>query len=113
MFYQQQGGRQHHQPQSAGYQDFLGTQPHLFSQTKEPLDADAWIRTIKFKFSLIAVACFEANKAWFAAQQLRGAALQWWDNHVAMLLADHVISWTEFKAAFRAQHIPEVPWTGS
>jgi len=68
---QQRGGRHDHQPQSATYTDFLGTQPPLFNRTEEPLDADAWIRTIESKFSLLTVPCSEANKAHFAAQQLR------------------------------------------
>ena len=107
MFYQQQGGRHGHQPQSAGYQDFLGTQPPLFNKTEEPLDADAWIRTIVSKFSLLVAACSEANKAHFAAQQLRGAARLWWDNYTATLPANHEVTWEEFKTAFRAHHIPE------
>src|SRR5579859_1551161 len=65
---QQQGGRHHHQPQTARYQDFLGTQPPLFSQTEDPLDADAWARTIESKFSLLTVPCSEVNKARFTAQ---------------------------------------------
>ena len=35
---QQRGGRDE---QPAGYQEFFGTQPPLFSRTDEPLDADA------------------------------------------------------------------------
>jgi hypothetical protein len=51
--------------------------------------------------------CSEANKARFAAQQLRGTARIWWDNYFAMLSADHVVTWDEFKNAFRAHHILE------
>ena len=65
---QQRGGRNDHQPQSVTYPDFFGTQPPLFNRTKEPLDADAWIKTIEFKFDLLIVPCSEANKARFAAQ---------------------------------------------
>src|SRR6185437_11026074 len=64
---QQRGG---HDEQPAGYQEFFGTQPPLFSRTDEPLDADAWLRTIESKFSLLAVPCADANKAQFAAQLL-------------------------------------------
>jgi len=46
------------------------------------------------------------DKASFAAQQLRGPALTWWDNHVAMFPAGTWFSWNEFKEAFRAHHIP-------
>jgi hypothetical protein len=85
----------------------LGTQPPLFNKTEEPLDADAWIRTIESKFALLVAPCSDANKARFAAQQLRGSAHLWWDHYNAMLPADHVVTWDEFKTAFRAHHIPE------
>jgi len=81
-------------------------QPPLFTKADEPLDADAWIRTIESKFSLLTVPCFEANKTRYAAQQLRGSAHMWWDHYHRMLLADHVVNWDEFKNAFRAHHIP-------
>jgi hypothetical protein len=38
------------EPLSATYQDFLSTQPPLFHKADEPLDADAWLRTIESKF---------------------------------------------------------------
>jgi len=65
---QQRGGHNDHQPQAASYSDFLGTQPPLFNKTEEPLDADAWLRTIESKFSLLVVPCSDANKARYAAQ---------------------------------------------
>ena len=65
---QQRGGHNVHQPQAAGYMEFFATQPPLFNKTEEPLDADAWIRTIESKFSLLLVPCSEQNKARFAAQ---------------------------------------------
>ena len=45
---QQNPPRQQHggcDAQPAGYQEFFGTQPPLFSRTDEPLDADARLRT--------------------------------------------------------------------
>src|SRR6185295_18278273 len=66
---QQHGGRE---AQPTGYQEFFGTQPPLFSRTEEPLDANAWLRTIDSKFALLVVPCVDTNKAHFAAQQLRG-----------------------------------------
>jgi hypothetical protein len=76
---------------SAGYQDFLSTQPSLFYKTDEPLDADAWLRTIESKFVLLSAPCSDANKALFAAQQLRGTARIWWDHYYAMQPAGHVV----------------------
>jgi hypothetical protein len=72
----------------------------------EPLDANAWICTIKSKFSLLSVPCAEANKTRYATHQLRGSTRMWWDHYHGMLPADHVVNWNEFKDAFRAHHIP-------
>jgi hypothetical protein len=105
QFHSPQHGRDDHP--SAGYQDFFSTQPSLFHKTEEPLDADAWLRTIESKFALLSVPCSEANKTLFAAQQLRGNARIWWDNYYAMQPDGHVVTWEEFKAAFRAHHILE------
>ena len=103
----QQRGHEDHIPQAAGYHEFFGTQPPLFHKTDEPLDADAWLRTIESKFALLSLPCSKANKTLFAAQQLRVAARIWWDNYRATLPADHVVLWDEFRTAFRAHHIPE------
>jgi hypothetical protein len=70
--------------------------PPLFSKVEEPLDADAWLRTIESKFALLMIPWADSSKAHFAAQQLRGAARIWWDNYCAMQANGHVISWEEF-----------------
>ena len=92
-FQQQRDGHNVHQPQAASYLDFLGTQPPVFNMTEEPLDADAWIRTIESKFSLLVVPCSDANKALFAAQQLRSIARLCWDHYNALLPDDHIVTW--------------------
>jgi lipase chaperone LimK len=66
------GGRDDPHPKMANYQDFLSTQPPLFHKADEPLDADAWLRTIEYKFALLSAPCSDENKALFAAEQLRG-----------------------------------------
>jgi hypothetical protein len=100
-----QRGREEHP--LVGYQDFFSMQPPLFHKTEEPLDADAWLRTIESKFALLSIPCSKANKTLFAAQQLRGTARIWWDNYYTMQPDGHVVTWEEFKAAFRAHHIPK------
>jgi hypothetical protein len=92
---------------TASYQDFLGTQPPLFHKADEPLDADAWLRTIEPKFALLSAPCSDENKALFAAQQLRGTARIWWDQYHALQPAGHDVTWDEFRTAFRAHHILE------
>jgi hypothetical protein len=68
QMYQSQGERQHQQHQTASYQDFLSTQPPLFTPTNDPLDADTWIRVMEPKFALLELSCSETNKAQFAVQ---------------------------------------------
>jgi hypothetical protein len=105
QFHHPSRGRDEHP--SVGYQDFLSTQPSLFHKTDEPLDADAWLRTIESKFALLSAPCSDANKALFAAQQLRSTARIWLDQYYTMQPAGHVVTWDEFWTAFRAHHIPE------
>ena len=54
----------------------------MFHKADEPLEVDSWFRTIESKFTLHPYN--DGDKAGFAAQQLRGPARTWWDNHMAM-----------------------------
>ena len=47
-------------PAETDYVGFLATQPPLFHNANDPLEADAWIRTIEDKFSILD--CSEVNK---------------------------------------------------
>jgi hypothetical protein len=84
----------------------LSTQPLMFTKAEDPLDADVWLRVVESKFPLLTEACPNAAKTRFATQQLCGPARTWWDHFHAMLPADHVVTWEEFKTAFRGHHIP-------
>ena len=46
------GGGDHHQRPlaAATYQEFLSTQPPLFTWAEDPLDADVWLRVVESKF---------------------------------------------------------------
>jgi hypothetical protein len=56
---------------------------------------------------VLSAPCSEANKALFAAQQLRGTARIWLDHYYAMQTEGHVVTWEEFRTAFRTHHIRE------
>jgi hypothetical protein len=101
------GGGDHHQrpPAATTYQEFLSTQPSLFTRAEDPLDADVWLRVVESKFPLLNGVCSDVTKVRFT-QQLRGPAWIWWDHFLAMQPVDHVVEWREFKAAFRGHHIP-------
>ena len=58
-------GRRNNGNDESTYVDFTNTQPHVFSKTEEPLEADDWLRTIEQKFELIH--CTEIQKPRFVA----------------------------------------------
>jgi hypothetical protein len=88
------------------YQEFLSTQPPLFTRAEDPLDTDIWLWVVESKFPQLTGACPDAVEASFAAQQLRGPARTWWDHFLAMQLVGHIVTREEFKTAFRGHHIP-------
>jgi hypothetical protein len=63
------------------YNDFAATHLSLFTEAREPLEADHWLHAIESKFGLLH--CTEVLKALFATQQLRGDASVWCDNYTA------------------------------
>jgi hypothetical protein len=89
------------------YSQFIGMKPPTFTKVEESLDADAWVRAIEAKFSAFVLPCSEEHKARFAALQLRGEALMWWEHFKTMQPAGHEVTWTEFKRAFKDHHIPK------
>src|SRR5436190_3240003 len=92
------------QPQLASYSDFAGTHPPIFSKAEDPLGADSWLRLMESKFELLTST--EEQKTLFAAHQLRGPTASWWETFQAMQPAGHRVPWTEFRAAFKAHHVP-------
>jgi hypothetical protein len=70
--------------------------PPSFSRAEDPLEAEAWINAIEVKFSAFVMPCSEENKANFAALQLRGEALMWWD-HFKTMQQRCVVTWNDFK----------------
>jgi hypothetical protein len=89
------------------YKHFMDMNPPQFTMTKEPLDADAWIQAIEAMFTVFTLPCSEGHKAKFAALQLRGSALMWWEHYKSMEQPEYEITWGEFKKAFRDHHLPK------
>jgi hypothetical protein len=88
---------------NTSYSEFLVTHPSLFSEGKDPLEADDWLHTTESKFSLLH--CTEYQKNLYAAQQLKGPAEAWWASYTAALPADYHVPWSEFRVAFRGHHL--------
>jgi hypothetical protein len=53
-------------PAPTTYGDFTGTQPPLFTEAGEPLEADHWLRVMESKFELLHY--IEVQKTLFATQ---------------------------------------------
>jgi hypothetical protein len=81
--------------------------PPQFYGTEEPLDVDAWIRAIEAMFTVFTLPCSDGRNAKFAALQLRGSALMWWEHYKSMQQPEYEITWEEFKKAFRDHHLPK------
>src|ERR1041385_7117278 len=86
-------------------QDFILLNPPIFRCSSEPLDADDWLRSLERKLETAHVA--PSDRVLFVAYFLEGAALQWWENFVAMQPIGHVLTWQEFCDEFRGYHIPD------
>src|ERR1041385_3880369 len=86
-------------------QDIILINPPIFRCSSEPLDADDWLRSLERKLETAHVA--PGDRVLFATYFLEGAALQWWENFVAMQPVGHVVTWQEFCDDFRGYHIPD------
>src|SRR3954464_14209399 len=84
-------------------QDFILLKPPVFRCSSEPLEADDWLCSIERKLDTAHVA--PDDRVVFAVYFLEGAALQWWENYVAMQPDGHVVTWQEFCDAFRGYHL--------
>src|SRR3954465_4347309 len=86
-------------------QYFILLNPLVFRCPSETLDADDWLRSLERKLETAHVAL--GDRVLFAAYFLEGAALQWWENFVAMQPVGHMVTWQEFCDEFRGYHIPD------
>jgi hypothetical protein len=85
--------------------DFQRTKPPTFSHAVEPIDADDWLKSVEKKLQVVQYNNYE--KMLLAAHQLSGPATNWWDVYVEAHEEPESINWPEFRAAFRAHHVPK------
>jgi hypothetical protein len=70
----------------------------------ELMDVDDWLQSIEKKLQV--VQCNNHEKVLLASHQLSGPTVDWWDAYVEAHEEPESINWPEFRAAFRAQHVP-------
>jgi hypothetical protein len=83
--------------------DFLRGHPPTFSHATDPLQADDWLRSVERQ--LVVVQCDDREQVLYAAGQLRGSALDWWESYPAR--DRDALTWDKFRERFRNHHIPE------
>jgi hypothetical protein len=83
--------------------DFLRGHPPTFSHATDPLQADDWLRSVERQ--LVVAQCDDRERVLYAAGQLRGSALDWWESYPAQ--DRDSLTWVQFRECFRNHHIPE------
>src|SRR4051812_17929219 len=94
----------HNHQHGVDLQGFMRLSPPTFHHPEQPVEADDWLRNVTRQLESAGVNAL--NFVTFATYLPRGPAAQWWDTHKSSLAEGTVISWTEFKTAFRARYIP-------
>jgi hypothetical protein len=82
----------------------LRTCPTTFSQAKGPMEAEDWLKSIEKKLEI--AQCNDHEKVLFAAHQLFGTAIDWWEMYHNSHWNVDAITLNEFKARFRTHYIP-------
>jgi hypothetical protein len=94
-------------PHQSRLVEFLWTRPTTFSQSKDPMEAEDWLKGVEKK--LVIAQCMDREKVLFAAHQLDGTAAKWWETYCNTHVNIDTITWNEFKAHFRTHYVPR--WT--
>jgi hypothetical protein len=66
-------------PHQSRLAEFLRTRPTTFSEAKDPMDAEDWLKGVEKK--LVIVQCTDHEKVLFVAHQLYGTAANWWETY--------------------------------
>jgi hypothetical protein len=85
--------------------DFQRTKSPTFSHVVEPMDADDWLKSVEKKLQV--VQCNNHERVLLASHQLSDPAADWWDAYMEAHEEPESINWPEFRAAFRAHHVPQ------
>ena len=76
--------------------------PPTFSHTSDPLQGDDWLRAVERQLDI--AQCDDRERVLYAAGQLRGAALDWWESHPVQ--DREVLTWLQFRKWFRSHNVP-------
>jgi hypothetical protein len=91
-------------PHQSRLAEFLRTHPTTFSQAKDPMDAEDWLKGVEKK--LVIAQCTDRGKVLFATHQLYGTTANWWGTYCNTHVNINAITWNEFKARFHTHYVP-------
>jgi hypothetical protein len=80
------------------------THPNTFSQAKDPMDVEDWLKSVEKKLEI--AQCTNREKVLFMAHRLFGTAADWWATCHNTHANVQAITWDEFKAHFRTHYMP-------
>jgi hypothetical protein len=83
--------------------EFLRTRPTTFSQAKDPMKDEDWLKSIEKKLEI--AQCIDREKVLFTVHQLFGTTADWWETYHNSHQNDGVITWNEFKARFMSRPV--------
>ncbi|WVZ52658.1 hypothetical protein U9M48_003697 [Paspalum notatum var. saurae] len=76
--------------------------PPTFFHSADPLQADDWLRAVERQLDI--TQCNDQDRVLYAARQLRGAALDWWESYRPQ--ERECFTWVQFRERFRSHHVP-------
>jgi hypothetical protein len=91
-------------PHQSRLAEFLRTRPTTFSQAKDPMEAEDWLKGVEKK--LVIAQCTDHEKVLFATHQLFGMTTNWWETYCNTHADVDSIMWNEFKAHSHNHYVP-------
>jgi hypothetical protein len=91
-------------PHQSHLAEFLQTRSTTFSQARDPMEAEDWLKGDEKK--LMITQCTDHEKVLFAAHRLSGTAANWWETYCNTHADVDSITWNEFKARFDNHYVP-------
>jgi hypothetical protein len=89
-------------PHQSHLEEFLRTRPTTFSQAKDPMEVEDWLKGVEKK--LMIAQCTD-REVLFATHQLYGTAANWWETYYNTHANIDTITWNEFNAHFRTHYV--------
>src|SRR3954465_14001080 len=99
---QNQGNNNNNPPPVDNLARFLRLNPPVFSSSTELIVADDWLRRIGRE--LTTAGCTNAEKVRFAAHQLDGPTVSWWENYTTTFPIA-IVTWDQYQQAFHTAHV--------